>query len=195
MTKYIILTRKPLKDLKIKTNLKHHIVDPVLQSDRHSLLPLTQLKMPVSSARSLQKWEISRHVIFHVNPCWCGFIVTESSSYPSVIIPCIKQAIEFQPVVSALSPHLLTGAKHFLSEQTVVMNTPVFPLSPFTQVNWPDIWNLCVRFQDISIKDKSSGTVHSLELSKTELGFCRHTEVSMETWSLRKRMSFRKTEN
>lgn len=151
--------------------------------------------MPGFSARSLQKWEISQHVMFHVDPCWCGFIVIKSSSYPSVIIPCIKQAIEFQPVIPALSPHLLTGAKHFLSEQTVVMGTQIFPLSPFTQVNWPEIWNLSISFWDLSIKDKSRGTVHSLELNKTELGFCRHTEVSMDPWSLRKRMSSGKTVN
>lgn len=190
MTKYIILTRKPLEDLKIETNLKHHIVDPVLHSIKHPLLPLTQLKMVGFSAKSVWKWEISQHVMFHVNPCCCGFIVIKSSCYPSVIIPCIKQAIEFQPVICALSPHLLTGAM-----QAVVMKTPIFPLSPLTQVSWQDTQNLSIGFQDLSIKDTSSGTMCSLELKKTELGFCRHTEVSMAIQSFRRRMSSGKTVN
>lgn len=132
------------------------------------------------SARSVQRWEISEHVVFPVNLCCCGFIVIKISCYPSVMIPCIKQAIEFQPAMSALSSHLPSGAKHILSEQTVGMETLISPLYPLTQVSWQDIQNLSTGFQDLSIKGKSSGTVHSLQLNETEVGFCRHTEVSME---------------
>jgi len=75
MIKYIILTRKPLRDLKIRSNLKHHIVDYVRHSIKHSLLPLTELKIVGFSARSVWKWEISQYILFHVNPCCCGLIV------------------------------------------------------------------------------------------------------------------------
>lgn len=127
------------------------------------------------STRSLWKWEISQQVMLHVNPCCCGFIVIKSSCYPSVIIPCIKQVVEFQPVVPSVSPYPLAGTKHILTEQTIMMETPIFPLSPLAQVSWPNIQNISVGFQNLSIKDVNSGTVHSLEVNENELSFCRHS--------------------